>query len=92
MELKRIDGSTIATGEDINAIIMNSGAKGICSFGPVGKELRIGFAVIRCAGEINIKLGCFWGTLEEALQAIQSKYGDDSNYARLVEAAAKTLL
>ena len=37
------------------------------------------------------KLGCFWGTTEQATVAIREKYGDDSIYEQLLVLNAKAL-
>jgi hypothetical protein len=66
------------------------GANGIVSFGPVGDEGRIGYAVAH-DDEPRVKLGCFWGTQTEAVTAIREKYGIDSTYEALVVAACKVL-
>jgi hypothetical protein len=68
-----------------------SGAKNVMSFGPVGEERRIGYAV-RHDGIAMVKLGCFWGTQKDALAAISKKYGPRSKYAALVRAACACLL
>jgi hypothetical protein len=67
-----------------------SGAKNIVSFGPVGEEFRIGYAVQHDDGP-RVQLGCFWGTLDEACAAIATKYGDASPYEALVRAACAVL-
>ena len=67
-----------------------SGAVGVVSFGPIGNDRRIGYAV-RHSRYVMVKLGCFWGTEEEALAAIAKKYGPRSKYASLVRAACATL-
>ena len=67
-----------------------SGAKNIVSFGPVGEEFRIGYAVKHDEGP-RVQLGCFWGTLDEACAAIAAKYGDASTYKALVRAACAVL-
>jgi uncharacterized protein YjbI with pentapeptide repeats len=66
------------------------GAKSIVSFGPVGKERRIGYAVSHNDGP-RIQLGCFWGTLDEACVAIAKKYGENSTYEQLARAACAVL-
>ena len=66
-----------------------SGAYGVISFGPVGDEKRIG-CIIK-GEQMMVKLGCFWGTMEEASAAIEAKYGNVSNYWKLVCAAAACL-
>ena len=65
-------------------------AKGVVSFGPVGREKRIGHAVANDGGP-RVKLGCFWGPLTDALAAIEAKYGAGSSYAALVSAAGAVL-
>jgi uncharacterized protein YjbI with pentapeptide repeats len=37
------------------------------------------------------KLGCFWGTTEQAIKAIRKKYGNDSMYEQLLVLNAKAL-
>jgi hypothetical protein len=64
------------------------GAKRIYSFGPVGKEARIGYAVAHADGAM-VKLGCFWGAEADALAAIEAKYGAGSAYAAQVSLACK---
>ena len=63
-----------------------SGAVGIVSFGPVGNERRIGYAVEHDDGP-RVQLGCFWSTLEEACTAIVENYREGSKYEALVRAA-----
>jgi hypothetical protein len=65
-------------------------AKNIISFGPVGEELRVGYAVQHEEG-LHVQLGCFWGTLDEACAAISVKYGEGSAYEALVRAACAVL-
>ena len=67
-----------------------SGAKSIISFGPIGRERRIGYAVKHRDG-LKVKLGCFWGTLDEAAAKIRAKYGENSAYENLVRAACAAL-
>ena len=67
-----------------------SGSVGVISFGPVGAYRRIGYAVKHYAGPM-IKLGCFWGTLDEASAKIRAKYGENSAYENLVRAACAAL-
>ena len=64
------------------------GAKRIYSFGPVGKEKHIGYAVAD-GDSAMVKLGCFWGAEADALAAIEAEYGADSNYAAQVALACK---
>jgi hypothetical protein len=37
------------------------------------------------------KLGCFWGTTEQAIEAIREKYGNDSMYEQLLVLNAQAL-
>ena len=67
------------------------GALSIVSFGPVGKERRIGYAVAHDDGP-RVQLGCFWGTLAEACAAIRAQYGANSTYENLVRAACAVLM
>ena len=64
------------------------GAKRIYSFGPVGREARIGYAVAH-GDSAMVKLGCFWGAETDALAAIEAKYGAGSDYAAQVALACK---
>ena len=68
-----------------------SGAGRIYSFGPIGEEKRIGYAVAHDGGAM-VKLGCFWGTEPEALARIIVKYGVDSDYAAQVALACKIVM
>ncbi len=67
-----------------------AGAKGIVSFGPVGQEGRIGYAVAGPDGP-RVYLGCFSGSRDETCKAIRKKYGKNSAYELLVNAACRTL-
>ena len=64
------------------------GANLIYSFGPAGKEKRIGYAVAH-GDSAMVKLGCFWGAEADALAAIEAKYGAGSDYAAQVDLACK---
>ena len=66
------------------------GAVSVISFGPIGQERRIGYAV-KHGVEPMIQLGCFWGSLDEAAAAIRAKYGENSTYENLVRAACAAL-
>jgi hypothetical protein len=77
------------SGADLSKVDLH-GVKNIVSFGPVGKERRIGYAVQHDDGP-RVQLGCFWGTLDEACAAIAEKYGDASTYEALVRAACAVL-
>ena len=65
-------------------------AKNIYSFGPVGFYSRIGYAVKHDTC-VMIKLGCFWGTSEQAIIAVSKKYGVNSLYQRQIELAVQIL-
>jgi hypothetical protein len=84
-DLRRVD----LHGADLRGVDLH-GAKSIVSFGPVGKERRIGYAVAHHGGP-RIQLGCFWGTLDEACAAIAKKYGPYSSYEQIVRAACAVL-
>ena len=60
-----------------------SGATGIISFGSIGNERRIGYAYI-CDNNVHVRLGCFSGDFNEAIEAIREKYGENSDYEALV--------
>lgn len=64
---------------------------GIISFGPIGKSKRIGCAVMHENGPM-IKLGCFWGNMKEAKNAIEIEYGKDSSYWKVVKACCDALM
>jgi hypothetical protein len=68
-----------------------SGAKGIVSFGPVGTEGRIGYAVQHKDGPM-FALGCFWGNLAETRKAIVAKYGKNSLYEKMIVLAGKIVM
>ena len=68
-----------------------SGADGIVSFGPVGKEKRIGYAWLDEDGKAVIMLGCHVGNLKDTVKAIQEKYGKKSTYEMLVRASVAEL-
>jgi hypothetical protein len=67
-----------------------SRAGNFISFGPIGRDRRIGYAVLHDDGS-RVQLGCFWGTLDEACKAIAAKYGESSSYEALVRAACAAL-
>jgi len=66
------------------------GANGIMLFGPIGKHLRIGYAVLH-ADCIMFQLGCHWGNLPDTCAAIVKKYGENSDYERMVKLCAEIL-
>ena len=65
-------------------------ANGIYSFGPVGNEKRIGYAV-KHTDCVMIQLGCFWGTSDEAVLAVSKKYDKNSNYVKQIKLAVDIL-
>ena len=67
------------------------GAKGIVSFGPVGRERRLGY-VWSCNDKVYVTLGCFSDTAEKAYKAIQDRYGENSTYEAFCRAAVAELL
>ena len=83
------------SGADLHAATLYganlSGARGVVSFGPVGDIKRIGYAVKHDSGAM-VKLGCFWGSRAEAVEAIREKYGADSTYEALVTAACNEVM
>ena len=66
------------------------GAKNIVSFGPVGNEGRICFAV-KHEKDIMLKIGCFWGAKKEAIAKVSERYGKNSSYIAMIKAACKVL-
>ena len=66
------------------------GAVGIYSFGPIGVDKRIGYA-IKHADCVMVRLGCFWGTSDEAIEAVQKKYGENSTYEKQIRLAVEIL-
>jgi hypothetical protein len=67
------------------------GAIGIISFGPIGKDKRIGYAWLDKEGKAVIILGCHEGNLEDTVNAIVKKYGDKSTYEAVVRACVMEL-
>ena len=67
-----------------------SRADGIMSFGPIGRDGRIGYAVLH-ADVVMYQLGCHWGNLVGTCAAIVSKYGADSLYEKQVRLASEIL-
>jgi len=66
------------------------GANGIMLFGPIGKNRRIGYAALH-ADCIMFQLGCHWGNLPDTCAAIVKKYGENSDYERMVKLCAEIL-
>jgi hypothetical protein len=65
-----------------------SRAKGVYSFGPIGKEGRIGYVFSKDKKAV-FKLGCHIGNLADTVKAIREKYGNKSTYEAQVILAAK---
>mgnify|MGYP006332971461 CR=1 FL=1 len=59
-----------------------SGAENIKSF-QCGEYNRISYAV-KYKNETMFKIGCFWGNTEEAIAKVKEKYGEDSDYEKLI--------
>jgi len=66
------------------------GAKSIISFGPVGDQGRIGYAV-RHEDALMVMLGCFYGTEEQAIRRVKREYGARSGYVSMIKAACQCL-
>lgn len=65
------------------------GAKFIKSF-QCGEYNRISYA-IKWGNEIMFKIGCFWGNTETAILKVKEKYGDNSDYEKLIKLYTKIL-
>ena len=59
-----------------------SGAENIKSF-QCGVHNRVSYAV-KHENETMFKIGCFWGNTEEAIAKVKEKYGEDSDYEKLI--------
>ena len=94
-EQKKILRGAYLRGADLSGAYLSgaylSGAKNIISFGPVGNDGRIGYAVTGKEGDIMVQLGCFWGTQKEAVAAVSEKYGKKGAYVALLKAACDVL-
>ena len=66
-----------------------SGAKYIKSF-QCGEHNRVSYA-IKWENEIMFKIGCFWGNTEIAILKVKEKYGDNSDYEKLIKLYTKIL-
>ena len=58
------------------------GAENIKSF-QCGEQNRVSYA-IKYKNETMFKIGCFWGSTEEAIAKVKNKYGEDSDYEKLI--------
>ena len=59
-----------------------SGVENIKSF-QCGVHNRVSYAV-KYKNETMFKIGCFWGNTEEAIAKVKEKYGEDSDYEKLI--------
>ena len=59
-----------------------SGAENIKSF-QCGEYNRVSYAV-KYKNETMFKIGCFWGNTEEAIAKVKEKYGEYSDYEKLI--------
>ena len=59
-----------------------SGAENIKSF-QCGVYNIVSYAV-KYKNETMFKIGCFWGNTEEAIAKVKEKYGEDSDYEKLI--------
>ena len=64
-------------------------AKYIKSF-QCGEYNRVSYA-IKWENEIMFKIGCFWGNTEIAILKVKEKYGDNSDYEKLIKLYTKIL-
>ena len=62
------------------------GANYLFSFGPIGKQRRMGSLSIDKSGEPIVHLGCFMGSEAEALAKITRDYGEPNTYGPIVSA------
>jgi len=66
------------------------GARGILQWQSPQGENRICYSV-KAEDCVMHKLGCFWGTTDEAVEAIRKKYGEGSLYEEVLILMAKCL-
>ena len=59
-----------------------SGAENIKSF-QCGEYNRVSYAV-KHENKTMFKIGCFWGDVNKAIIRIKEKYGEDSDYEKLI--------
>ena len=57
--------------------------------GPLGNDNRYTPLFRDADGQLIVRLGCFRGTVEEAVHAIREKYGDGSKYEAAILIASK---
>ena len=69
------------SGADLRGVDL-SDAKNIKSF-QCGEHNRVSYAV-KYKNETMFKIGCFWGNTEEAIAKVKEKYGEDSDYEKLI--------
>mgnify|MGYP000859583459 FL=1 len=84
------------TGADLRGACLRGAdiqdAIGIVSFGPCPGSGRIGYVVASDTGPMVI-LGCFWGTVDKAKEAIYKKYDGETAdaYIAIIDAAVRVL-
>jgi len=78
------------SGADLSGAILR-GSKGFISFGPIGEDGRIGYAVQHADGPM-FALGCHWGNLKDTRAAIVTKYGRNSLYEKMIILAGKIVM
>ncbi len=66
-----------------------SGARGVSSFGPIGEMGRVCYAYIN--NGVQLRIGCFNGDHNQAIEAIRAKCGEHSNYEMMLRAAVWAL-
>lgn len=67
-----------------------TGAKGLLTWqSPLGVK-RICYSV-KHEKTVMHKLGCFWGNTQQAIEAINEKYGENSLYEQILTLNAKAL-
>ena len=66
------------------------GARGILQWQSPQGENRICYSV-KAEDCVMHKLGCFWGTTDEAVEAIRKKYGEGSLYEKFLLMQAEAL-
>ena len=69
------------SGADLSGAYLR-GAENIKSF-QCGEYNRVSYAV-KHENETMFKIGCFWGNTEEAIAKVKEKYGEDSDYEKLI--------
>ena len=73
--------SAIMLGADLSGADLR-GAENIKSF-QCGEYNRVSYAV-KHENKTMFKIGCFWGDANKAIIRIKEKYGEDSDYEKLI--------